>query len=66
MALCDGTTKKEGVASATAASNHPFLETTVIAAPATPQSAARSPNGKDTNVNATDFKLGARSPGASN
>ncbi|MCC6899508.1 MAG: lamin tail domain-containing protein [Polyangiaceae bacterium] len=66
VAVFDGTTKKDGVAWGTAAPTHPFLETTAIAAPSSSQSAARSPNGKDTNVNATDFKLGARSPGASN
>jgi hypothetical protein len=40
VALFDGNTKKDGVAWGTAASSHPFLETTAIVAPTAAQSAA--------------------------
>jgi hypothetical protein len=43
-----------------------FVETAVVAAPGTSQSAARHPDGTDTNDNATDFEVTSRSPGAAN
>jgi hypothetical protein len=45
---------------------HPFVETAAAAMPPTSQSVSRSPNGTDTDDNSKDFKVSARSPGASN
>ncbi|RYE80211.1 MAG: hypothetical protein EOO74_02485 [Myxococcales bacterium] len=46
--------------------SHPFTEGTKVATIPTNQSASRVPDGKDTNNNATDFVVGARTPGAAN
>ena len=43
-----------------------YVEGTVLGAPATSQAAARITDGADTNNNAADFALTARTPGAAN
>ena len=43
-----------------------FVESHAVGAPASGQSASRSPDGTDTNDNVADFVLGASTPGASN
>ena len=43
-----------------------FVESTAVGAPGDTKSAARTPNGTDTNDNAADFKLATRTPGAAN
>ena len=62
VGVFDGPTLKDAVAYGSASSTHPFIEGTIPAN----QSAARSPNGKDTNNNATDFKIAVRTAGAAN
>jgi Lamin Tail Domain len=46
--------------------NNPFVETAAVVAPAANQSAARHPDGHDTNNNSTDFTLGTPTPRAAN
>jgi hypothetical protein len=67
VGVFDGPTLKDAVAYGSASSTHPFIEGTTPT-PTIPanQSAARSPNGKDTNNNATDFKIAVRTAGAAN
>ncbi len=43
-----------------------FVETAPVGAPGATKSAARTPNGTDTNNNVDDFKLATRTPGAAN
>ncbi|MBE7484962.1 MAG: lamin tail domain-containing protein [Polyangiaceae bacterium] len=67
VGLFEGTTKKDSMAYGGAATTHPFLEgATPVANIPKSQSAARKPNGTDTNVNSADFAIGARTPGAAN
>jgi hypothetical protein len=68
VAIFDQTAaKQDSMAYGSAVTTHPFAEGgTVAATIPKSQSAGRSPNGTDTNVTATDFKIQARSPAAAN
>jgi predicted extracellular nuclease len=46
--------------------NNPFVETAVVTAPAVSKSAARIPNGTDSNNNSADFTVGTPTPKAAN
>ena len=68
VAIVDRTMRRvDSVAFGMVASTHPYLEPEGGAPapnPGTAQSIARAPSGRDTNVNATDFIVGAPTPGA--
>jgi hypothetical protein len=68
VALVDRTLRKvDSVAFGMVASTHPYLEPEGGAPapnPGTAQSISRTPSGRDTNVNATDFTVSPPTPGA--
>ncbi|MFO0569766.1 MAG: lamin tail domain-containing protein [Polyangiaceae bacterium] len=66
VALYSGTNKLDGMAYGSALATHPYVEGTPTPTIPSNQSAARKPNGTDTNSNSADFKIGARSAGAAN
>ena len=58
--------RQDSMAYGSAVSTHPFVEGTVASTIPKNQSASRSPDGTDTDNNSVDFKITARTPGASN
>jgi hypothetical protein len=70
VAIVDRTMRRvDSVAFGTVSPTHPYLEPEGGApapAPGVAQSTARTPSGRDTNVNAVDFTVGMPSPGAPN
>jgi hypothetical protein len=67
VGLYSGTVLVDSMSWGSAVVGHPFTETTPAAQIPTNKSAARFPDGTDTNDNSVDFKVpSTRSPGAAN